>query len=158
MRNRALAAVGLLTVLVTACGSSQQSEVVEQIVIREPGDAEPDQSGPAVGDAGELDLVVLGAETFQMCTGCHVNDADARSGAGPNLFGVVGRIAGSREDYLYSDALANSEITWDQASLDAYLANPSEFVPGTDMLAGSVRDEELRAAIIAYLASTNEQP
>lgn len=150
MRKHAILAVGLLTIAVSACGSSQEQGVVEQIIIREPGDP------VASALSTSKDIIALGQDAFQMCTGCHVAEAGARSGAGPNLYGVVGRAAGSLEDYPYSDALTGSEITWDAASLDGFLADPSGYAPGTDMLAGAVPDDEARAAIIAYLASTSE--
>ncbi len=149
MRNRAILTAALLTVLVTACGSSEQPEVVEQIVVRDRGEA-----APAVeADAGATDLIAMGEDAFQMCTGCHVVESGARSTAGPNLFGVVGRTIGGLEGYSYSDALAGSELTWDEANLDQFLTDPAGYLPGTDMLAGAVRDDEERAAIIAYLAN-----
>ncbi len=151
MRNRAILAACLLTVMVTACGSAEQPEVIEQIVVRERGAA---PLAAAVSEGGD-DLVALGEDAFQMCTGCHVIETGAPSSAGPNLHGVVGRVVGGLEDFPYSDALTASEAVWDDASLDQYLADPGGYLPGTDMLAGAVRDEETRAAIIAYLAANS---
>lgn len=149
MRNRALNAVCLLTVMVTACGSSEQPEVVEQIVVRERG-------APDVAPAAVDDLVALGEDVFQTCTGCHSIDPDGRSSAGPNLYAVIGREAGSLEGYSFSDAFAASDITWDEASLDGFLADPQGYVPGSEMLAGAVPEAENRAAVIAYLAAQSE--
>jgi len=149
MRNRVILAAGLLTVMVTACGSTEQPAVVEQIVVRDRGEAAP----VVEAGAGTTDLIAMGEDAFQVCAGCHVVEAGARSTAGPNLFGVVGRKIGGLESYSYSDALAGSELTWDEANLDEFLADPAGYLPGTDMLAGAVRDEEARAAIIAYLAN-----
>ncbi|MEO0463466.1 MAG: c-type cytochrome [Pseudomonadota bacterium] len=164
MRHTLVLATGLLTILLTACGSSEPPEVVEKIVVREPGAPVPAPAANATladaanasGAAGSLDMVALGEEAFQACTGCHNAKAGAPNMAGPNLYGVVGRAAGAVDGYSYSDALAGSGITWDFATLDRYLANPSGYVPGTDMVAGAVRDGERRAAIVAYLASTSE--
>ncbi|MHA7819753.1 MAG: c-type cytochrome [Erythrobacter sp.] len=150
MRNNALLAACLLTVMVTACGSSEQPEVIEQIVVREPGDP-----APATADLSG-DLVAMGEDAFQVCTGCHTVDAGAPSAAGPNLHGVVGRVAGSLENFPYSEALAASQVTWDEATLDRYLADPAGYIPGTDMQVGTVTDPEARAAIIAYLASVSQ--
>lgn len=151
MQKQAILAATLFTMMVAACGSAETPEVVEQIVVREPG-----QAGAAPAQAETLDLVALGEDAFQMCTGCHVNEAGARSTAGPNLHGVVGRVAGGVEGYPYSEALAASQIIWDEASLDAYLTDPGGYMPGTDMLAGAVPDDETRAAIIAYLSTSPE--
>jgi cytochrome c len=147
-----------MTVLVTACGSSEKAEVVEQIVVREPGEAveaagEPSSDTAAVGAA---QLVALGEDAFVRCSVCHVNEAGAPSSAGPNLHGVIGRTAGSLDDFPYTDALAASDVTWDEATLDQYLADPAGYIPGSEMLPGTVADADERAAIIAYLSSTSE--
>jgi cytochrome c len=154
MHRSAIIAASLLTVMVTACGSAEEPEVVEQIIVREPG--EPEVAATPTGADGEINPVALGKDAFQMCAGCHVNEAGAPSTAGPNLYGVMGRVAGGVEGYPYSDALLASDITWDEASMDGYLADPAGFLPGTDMLAGAVPDPDTRSAIIAYLASTSE--
>ena len=161
MRNRAMGSVCLLTVMATACGSAEQPEVVEQIVVREPGAAAPAPAAAPVEaqdapEVGAVDLVALGEDAFQVCTGCHMVDASGRSAAGPNLYGVIGRKAGSLEGYDYSDAFAASDITWDETSLDGFLADPQTYLPGNEMLAGAVPDDETRAAVIAYLATQGE--
>jgi cytochrome c len=170
MQNRAILVAGMITVMVTACGSSQSQEVVEQIVVREPGqpvnepaanttqaeNAALRERGGQQGGVALVDLVAQGKDAFQMCNGCHVVEAGAPSGAGPNLNGVVGRQVGSVEFYPYSDALASADFVWDNATLDRYLANPVGYLPGTDMVAGAVRDGTSRAAIIAYLADQSE--
>ncbi|WP_298301184.1 c-type cytochrome [uncultured Erythrobacter sp.] len=153
MRNKALIAVCMLTVMITACGSSEEPpQVVEQIVVRERGT--PEVVDVAASDA--VSRVSLGEDAFQACTGCHSVDADGRSAAGPNLYGVIGRKAGSLEGYSFSDAVSSSDITWDEASLDGFLADPATYLPGNEMLAGAVPDDEARAAIIAYLAAQGE--
>lgn len=148
MRNKAILSACLLTVMIAACGSSEKQEVVEQIVVREPGDPAP----AIVQPAG--DLVARGEDAFQVCTGCHSVEAGAPSGAGPNLHGVIGRQAGSLEGYPFSEALAASELTWDEASLDRFLADPDAAVPGSEMTVGTVADADNRTAIITYLAAT----
>lgn len=157
MRGQAVLATGLLTILLAACGSSAEQEVVEQIVVRSPGEAGP-PSEPVVPLSGDTatDLVAAGEAAFAMCTGCHVAEAGEASMAGPNLYGVVGRAAGALDDFAYSDALGTSGITWDTAQLDRYIANPAGAVPGTIMVAGAVEDDDRRAAIIAYLESLSE--
>ncbi len=145
--------------VLAACsgGDEDPPELVEQIIVREPG--EP-AANAAIADspdaAGAVDLVALGEDAFQACTGCHNAEKGARNMSGPNLHGVVGRPAGALADYSYSEAIATSGIIWDRASLDRFLANPTGYVEGTDMVAGAVRDGETRAAIVAYLASTSE--
>ena len=89
-----------------------------------------------------------GKEIFEKrCTGCHSLD-DQR--AGPRLRGVYGRKAGVASDFPYSDELKKSSIVWNAETLDAWLKEPEQVVPGTDMAFRMPKSEE-RAAIIEYL-------
>ena len=88
-----------------------------------------------------------GKTLYQACAACHsIDDNDV----GPKHRGVVGRHAGSVADYAYSAALKKSELTWDEATLDRWLSNPSALVPGTKMFF-KVDDAQARADVIAYL-------
>jgi cytochrome c len=85
------------------------------------------------------------------CASCHSVEP-GQNRAGPSLAGVVGRKAGSVEGARYSQALRDSGITWDAQSLDGFLADPRQAVPGTSMTV-RLADAAQRAAIIAYLSS-----
>ena len=88
-----------------------------------------------------------GKALYQGCQACHsIDDNDL----GPKHRGVVGRPAGSVQDYNYSAALKSSGLTWDEATLDRWLSNPSALVPGTKMFF-KIDDPQARADIIAYL-------
>ncbi len=84
------------------------------------------------------------------CAACHSFEAGKRSFAGPNLLGVSGRVAGTAPGFAFSPALKASAITWDDASLDRFLAKPGALVPGTRMVI-AIPDPADRAKIIAYL-------
>lgn len=155
MKPIAFVLVASILPLGLAACSSESEEPVEQIVVREPGAAASAIAGDA-DDGNSGDLVAAGKAAFAVCAACHGVDEGDPSRAGPNLYGVMGRAAGSLDDFAYSDAMASSGLTWDNAELDAFLANPSKKVPGTSMVAGAVRDDDRRAAIIAYLASLSE--
>lgn len=84
---------------------------------------------------------------YQACEACHsIDDNDI----GPMHRGVVGRLAGSIKDYLYSDALKKSGITWNESTLDRWLTDPSAMVPGTKMFF-KIDSAQNRADIIAFL-------
>lgn len=91
-----------------------------------------------------------GAQAFRQCSVCHSIDKGGRNGVGPNLYHVLGRKAGSVPGFNYSPALKNAGISWDEKSLDAYLASPQKKLPGSRMPT-SVADPAKRAAIIGYL-------
>ena len=71
---------------------------------------------------------------------------------GPSLAGVVGRRSGTAAGYDYSAAMKNADITWDDNTLDMFLAGPGNFVHGTKMFL-SVPNRADRQNMIAYLAT-----
>jgi cytochrome c len=88
-----------------------------------------------------------GKAVYQACEACHsIDDNDL----GPRHRGVVGRRAGSVADYSYSMSLKDSGLTWDEATLDRWLTNPSALVPGTKMFF-RMSDAQNRADVIAFL-------
>jgi cytochrome c2 len=98
-------------------------------------------------------LAATGQDVFNNnCAGCHALDPAADQTA-PPLRGVVGRKIASVTGFPYSDALkAKADDTWTPANLDAFLANPQGFAPGTEMYGGA-SDPNDRKAIIDYLAT-----
>jgi len=92
-----------------------------------------------------------GEKAFAVCKACHRVGEGAKNTVGPTLNGVVGRPAGSVEGFAYSEAMKNSGLTWDEATLTEYLKNPTAKVPGTKMAFAGVKDETKVANIIAYL-------
>jgi cytochrome c len=88
------------------------------------------------------------------CGGCHAVDRDKE---GPRLGGVFGRRAGTVATFGYSSALKNSQITWDAATLDKWLADTELVVPNNEM-AFHVEKVEERHAIIEYLRTLRSNP
>jgi len=91
-----------------------------------------------------------GEKIFSRCKACHTVEA-GKNKIGPSLAGVVGRHSGSIADFKYSDAMHNANVTWDEANLDKYLADPKSFVPGNKMLFPGLKSEQDRQDVIAYL-------
>jgi cytochrome c len=95
-----------------------------------------------------------GAKIFpRLCGGCHQVGESARPGFGPQLNGIMGRKAGTSANYVYSDAMKNSGVTWDRDTLTAYLKDPKGVVPGTRMIFWGLSDEEKLDNLLAYLQS-----
>jgi cytochrome c len=89
-----------------------------------------------------------GAKTFQLqCKTCHQAKSTPM---GPSLNGVAGRKIAGLADFKYSPALAAKDGTWTDASLDAFLAAPGKFAPGSKMPAALPGAPD-RAAVVAYL-------
>jgi cytochrome c len=85
------------------------------------------------------------------CRTCHSFKPDDNR-LGPTLHGIVGRKAGSVAGFQFSPAMKNSGITWDEANLDQFIANPESVVNGNAMKPyGGIADESERAKIVSFL-------
>ena len=85
------------------------------------------------------------------CVGCHSIEPGQHL-AGPSLHELVGRPAGSIVDFDYSPALEQADLVWNRTTLDAFLAGPDTFLPGTYMVLWGL-EERSRQRIIDYLES-----
>ena len=94
--------------------------------------------------------VEAGKVAFKKCALCHTTEP-GKNKIGPSLFGVVGRKAGSVDNFSYSEAMKNFDHTWDAETLDTYLADPRAVVPGTKMIFPGIKDKAEREDVIAYL-------
>ena len=94
-----------------------------------------------------------GKIVFLQCRACHSTDDGGIHKVGPNLYGLFGSPAGSKDGFSYSQALIQSEIIWTEQTLDAFLTKPSTYVPGTMMVFAGIGKPEDRAALIAYIKS-----
>jgi len=93
---------------------------------------------------------VVGEKDFSArCAACHATAA-GQNKVGPSLAGVFGNASGAAPGFTYSAALKSAHVTWDDATLDKWLQNPSGLVRGTTMFA-SVPSGDDRQNIIAYL-------
>ncbi|WP_245320729.1 c-type cytochrome [Bradyrhizobium lablabi] len=90
----------------------------------------------------------------QQCATCHTTNLSDAVRQGPSLLGIVGKSAGKADGFRYSTGFAKADFVWDEARLDAYLANPQATVPGS-IMAYRQPKAETRAAIIAYLKELN---
>ncbi|MEE4537459.1 MAG: cytochrome c family protein [Erythrobacter sp.] len=153
----AVAVPGLLAL--AACGGAPASE--EAAEIEEV--AEVEEEAPAEGEAPAADVAfadltgdaAAGETVFAQCRTCHLVE-EGKNGVGPSLYGVVGRPAGSIEGFNYSEANANSGLTWTPEILFEYLEAPREYMPGTRMAYPGLKDPQDRADVIAYLDATDE--
>lgn len=83
------------------------------------------------------------------CAVCHATEA-GQNKIGPSLAGIVGSKSGSVPGFSFSAAMKDANITWDDANLDKYLANPTGLVHGTKMFV-NLPSETDRQNVIAYL-------
>ena len=100
----------------------------------------------AAGDAA------AGQSVFaSRCAVCHATESGVNK-VGPSLAGIVGSKSGTVPGFNFSAGMKNADITWDDAELDKFLANPAGDVHGTKMFV-NLPSETDRQNVIAYLVT-----
>jgi cytochrome c len=114
--------------------------------------------------------IEAGKKVFNQCQTCHVvvNDAGEtlagkKAKTGPNLYGVIGRQAGSYPDFKYGDSMiaaGAAGLIWDEAKITEYVQDPTAFLKTTlddksakGMMSFKLKKPEDAANVVAFLAS-----
>ena len=108
-------------------------------------------AGPALAEGDPA----AGKKVYNKCKTCHALEA-GKNKLGPSLHGVFGRTAGMVEGYKYSQAMKDSGVVWDAATIDAYLAEPKTYIPGNKMVFVGLNKDEDRENLIAYLKEATQ--
>jgi cytochrome c len=140
----AFAAIAVLSI--TACKKSELTDAQKAALVAQL---------PAPYNTADL---ANGKSKFAMCKSCHTIAPDGVNMTGPALYGVFGRKAGSKEQFLYSAAVRNAGFTWDAEHLDKWLSAPRDFLPGTKMSFVGIPDAKDRIDLIAYLDVETHEP
>lgn len=123
----------------------------------------------AAGDAE------AGAKVFNKCQTCHVVQNEAgetlagkNAKIGPNLYGIVGRAAGTYPEFKYGEsivALGASGFTWTEADLVTYVADPAKFLKeksgdskAKSKMVFKLTNETEAANVAAFLATFSAAP
>jgi cytochrome c len=101
-----------------------------------------------VAHAGAQDAAA-GKQVFTQCSVCH--SVDGSNGVGPTLRGIVGSKAGEVPGFRFSRAMKGSNITWDDKTLNDFVADPQKAIPGNLMPFSGLADAKQRADVIVYL-------
>lgn len=141
----------LPAILLVACGGGSESTSA-------PTPTQNAETAPIVQAASKMTPMERGARLYKRCRACHTLDEGGKDKVGPNLWGIYGRKAGSKDGFNYSKAMAASEVIWDDAAMDAYIKKPSEFIKGGRMSFVGIKKQEDRDALFIYLkAQTTPQ-
>jgi len=95
--------------------------------------------------------VAKGQASFAKCAACHTITQGGANGVGPNLWASMGKPHGHVSGFAYSEALKAVPGNWDFAAMDAWLASPRKYAPGTKMTFAGLGNGQDRADVIAYL-------
>ena len=97
-----------------------------------------------------------GARQAMLCMACHTLEKGRVNMIGPNLFGFFGNRAGTVEGFVYSKAVMEADFAWTPRALDAWLVQPSRFLPGNRMTFAGVGNADNRRDLIAYLLTVTD--
>jgi cytochrome c len=120
--------------------------------------ATPHVSGQPAEEPGDLMALVekgdveQGKAIARKCLQCHTVDPTGPHRIGPKLWGVMGKKCFSYGDFPYSKAAKDhTSRVWDVQSLDDFIKDPKQYMPGTKMSFIGLKKIVDRANLIAYL-------
>jgi len=127
---------------VTALGDQEQMATAEPSFLKDP------------------DQMSNGERQFaRKCSICHSLTPDGQRRAGPTLYGVFGRQAGTLPGYFYSETLQDSDIIWNDETINALFdEGPDHYIPGSKMPMQRITQAQDRDDLIAFMRrATAEQ-
>ena len=136
-----------------------------QINVTTVASSEPQKSSDSSQDQ-DGDIMALfasvstaeGAKIFSKCKACHSITKGGDNKIGPALWNVLGRQAGSIENYKYSKAMAAYGKIWSFEEMDGFLIKPKDWIKGTKMSFAGIKNAKDRAAVILYMNENTENP
>ena len=134
---------GLEILSASTSSSDKETKVVEAVDIK---------ALLAMGDLGH------GEKVFKKCSACHMIASGGKNMIGPNLWSVIGRTAGSVNDYKYSKAMIAYGKEWTFEEMNSYLIKPQAYIKGTKMAFAGLRKEKDRASVILFMNSKSISP
>ncbi len=147
----------------------------EPAVTEEPAAAEEVAAEPVLEPAGPLEVaaepglepiapllaaasVESGKKLARKCGLCHTFKKGGPHKIGPNLWDIVGADKARWENFSYSAAVAGVGGSWWYEELNAWVAKPGAYIPGTKMTFNGLKELEDRADLIAYLRTLSDSP
>jgi cytochrome c len=92
-----------------------------------------------------------GQRLFGACAACHSLEPN-RDMTGPGLAEIWNRKAGGLKSFpRYSPALELSGVVWGDKTLDEWLRDPQQLIPGNTMTFPGIKNAQQRADLLAFL-------
>ncbi len=126
----------------------------------------PEKPEPAAAPEAKPSITALlanasidrGKSAARKCVACHTFEKGGANKVGPNLWDTLARPIASHAGFNYSSALQSKKGNWTVEDLDAFIASPRGWAPGTSMAFAGVSRARERADLIAYLNSLSDNP
>ncbi|WP_299849154.1 c-type cytochrome [uncultured Roseovarius sp.] len=116
-----------------------------------------DEYDPAGGETRsflrDADAMPNGERQFmRKCSICHALTPPPSRKAGPTLYGVFGRRAGTVPGYRYSEILSGSDIIWSDDTIDQLFdLGPDHYIPGSKMPMQRITQAADRRDLVEFL-------
>ena len=111
-----------------------------------------DTPGPARRFQPTAEITNGERQFARKCSVCHTLVPDGARRAGPTLYNLFGREAGTLPGYKYSQALLDPDIIWAEDTIHRLFTDgPDVVTPGTKMPIQRMKNKSDRHDLIAYL-------
>lgn len=110
-----------------------------------------ERTDPSFADLEIAKLSPAAQDVVGDCAACHSFGPGSRSSETISLWSINGRAKGAALNFSYSDAMLAAGGTWDEASLSAFLADPSGYLPDGVMPYEGISDPVILAEVVAFL-------
>lgn len=118
---------------------------------------EAEEAGPSLATLLASADPASGEKVAKKCAACHTFTEGGANRVGPNLYGILQDSKARSADFGYSPALSDMGGEWTYDDLNAFLAKPKEYLPGTKMAFPGLKKASDRADLIAYLRSLGDE-
>lgn len=127
-------------------------------------------AAPAFAESHSAGDAENGKNIFKKCKACHMiappeGDPIMKGGkTGPNLYGIVGRVAGTQDGFKYGNGLkdaAAAEFVWTEEAIAEYVTDPKKWLDAQGFAKKSKMSFKLKsdqADLAAYLATHSPAP
>src|SRR5216683_1702572 len=110
-------------------------------------------SVPAWAQIGDA---TRGERVYRSCVACHSLEPN-RNMTGPSLAALWNRQAAGLPSFpRYSAALKSAGIIWNDDTLDEWIKDPQDFIPGNTMTFAGIRNAQQRADLLAFLKDATQ--
>lgn len=94
-------------------------------------------------------------KVMNKCKTCHTFYEGEKNKIGPNLFGIMGKRAGTAEGYKRYKAFKNADFVWTDDLMDAWLSNSrnwsKDILNKSTSMSVKIKKEKQREEIIDFL-------